>query len=540
MPFRHLLRRRHRKPGLGSRVRDEHQRRSSVARRSVALGPEALEDRRLLSTLTVRNGLDSGPGSLRQAVLDANGALGTDTIVLSMTVHKIIFTSGELTITDDLSIRGPGANRLTISGSDASRVLDIQAGADVTVSGLTITEGRADGNSPAYPSTGGGILNQGRLALEDVAVVGNRAVGDPAAIVAVNAVFNIAGGAVGGGLANFGTLTVTGSTFADNQARGADDTDASSLPFFAFPGNALGGSLANFGVASIDNSQFVGNRALAGSRGIGAFAAIGGGGAILNDATLTVDASAFRENVAVGGDDSVSPSHNGHALGGAIMSGSLTALLGAAGADLTVSRSDFRHNQALGGNDNRVTDPVVPPSDAPDNGYGGGILVYQGSAAIQTSTLTQNRAVGGAGGGVNGKGSFGVGGGIFFYNFVGGVTATVEASTITNNSALGGAGRDGIAGGDGLGGGIAIGGLGSPFSGPGSVAISDTTIAWNLARGGDGGQRADGGDGLGGGLFNDGSSTLTLTVTTIIRNRARGGHGRAGGRAGQGLGDNVF
>ncbi len=215
------------------------------------------------------------------------------------------------------------------------------------------------------------------------------------------------------------------------------------LPFFPFPGNALGGSLANFGGADIAGSQFRGNLALAGSRGQGAFAAIGGGGAILNDASLTVADSSFFDNRAVGGDDSVSPSHNGHALGGAIMSGSLTALLGAAGADLTVSRSDFRHNQALGGHDNRVTDAAVSPSDAPDNAYGGALLIYQGTAAIRSSTLTLNRAVGGAGGGVDGKGSLGVGGGIFFYNFVGGVTATVADSRITGNAAIGGAGATG-------------------------------------------------------------------------------------------------
>lgn len=521
------------------RARFRRPSRPSAARRAFVMGLEALEDRIALSTITVLNTRDSGPGSLRQSILAANNAPGPDTIVFAKSVHKITLTGGELQIADDLKIVGPGAKKLAVSGNDASRVFAIQAGSSAEIGGLTVTRGRADGDSPAIPSTGGGILNQGSLTLDDVVVSDNRAVGDPDAIVSVNAVFNIAGGAVGGGLASFGPLTVTDSTFKDNRALGADDTDASALPFFGFPGNGLGGGFANFGVANISGTEFTDNLALAGSRGIGAFAAIGGGGAILNDASLTVTGSSFRSNRAIGGDDAFSPSHNGHALGGGIMSGSLTALGGAAGADLTVKSSDFRDNRALGGNNNRIEDPAPPPSEAPNNAYGGGIVVYQGSGTIRSTTLKRNRAVGGEGGEVGGEAGLGVGGGLFFYNFVGGVTGTVERSTIVDNEALGGDGRKGVSGGDGLGGGVAIGGLGSPFGGPGSVAIIQTLITGNLARGGDGGKGGDGGDGLGGGLFSDGSSTLSLANTTIIHNRAKGGRGRAGGSNGQGLGGNL-
>jgi hypothetical protein len=518
------------------RVHDEPLRYRPARRRAVVLCPELLEDRTVLSSLTVMNNLDSGPGSLRQAVLDANSAAGSDTILFTRSVKNITLTSGELAITDDLEIVGPGARELTISGNDASRVFHVQSGADATIAGLTITAGRADGNAPGYASTGGGILNQGNLTLSDVVLYGNRAVGDPGVIIPATAIFNVAGGGLGGGIANFGTLVVTGSTFSDNQAVGADNTDSSSLPFPAFPGNALGGGLDNLGVARIEDSEFTGNLARAGNGGIGAFAAIGGGGAIYNDAELTVEGTSFLDNRAVGGSNSISPTHNGHALGGGIMSGTLLALAGAGSATLTVSESTFSRNQALGGNDNHIIDVFVPRSDAPDNAYGGGILVYQGSAAIRTITLTGNQAIGGTGFGINGKGSLGVGGGIFFYNFVGGVAASVEDSTITNNEAIGGAGEDGVEGGDGLGGGIAVGGLGSPSTGPGSITISDTTVTRNLARGGKGGAGSDSGDGLGGGLFSDTSSTVSLIASTITRNKAKGGPRRGG----QGLGDNTY
>jgi hypothetical protein len=286
----------------------------------------------------------------------------------------------------------------------------------------------------------------------------------------------------------------------------------------------------------VKDSTFRANLAQAGNSGIGAFAAIGGGGAIVNDNSLTVEGTSFLDNQAVGGSNSLSPTHNGHALGGGIMSGTLLALLGAGSATLTVSDSTFSGNQAQGGNDNHVTDAFVPRSDAPDNAYGGGILVYQGSAAISNTTLTRNQAIGGTGIGINGEGSLGVGGGIFFYNFVGGVSASVDGSTISNNTATGGAGESGVEGGEGLGGGIAIGGLDSPYTGPGSVTIRNTTITKNLAQGGKGGAGADAGDGLGGGLFSDTSSTVTLISTTITKNKAKGGPGQGG----QGLGDNTY
>jgi hypothetical protein len=49
-----------------------------------------LEDRSLPSTFMVTNTLDSGPGSLRQAVLDANGNAGADTIVFAKGVNGTI------------------------------------------------------------------------------------------------------------------------------------------------------------------------------------------------------------------------------------------------------------------------------------------------------------------------------------------------------------------------------------------------------------------------------------------------------------------
>jgi hypothetical protein len=201
---------------------------------------EALEDRTVPSAFHVVNNLDSGPGSLRQAVLDANAAPGTDTIDFDKTVHQITLTSGELAISGSLNVVGPGANKLAVSGNDASRVFDIVSGS-VTISGLTVTHGLANGGSPGLPSSGGGILNRAGagLNLTDITLAGNRAVGDPSVVIPTTPVFNLAGGAVGGGVANFGTLTVTGGTFTGNQARGPTTPTAPPLPSPARPSPAM-------------------------------------------------------------------------------------------------------------------------------------------------------------------------------------------------------------------------------------------------------------------------------------------------------------
>src|SRR5215831_19065332 len=70
--------------------------------RNRRLGIEILEDRTLPSTFTVLNFLDSGPGSLRQAILDANAQPGADLIRFASVARDgtIALTSGELNITD--------------------------------------------------------------------------------------------------------------------------------------------------------------------------------------------------------------------------------------------------------------------------------------------------------------------------------------------------------------------------------------------------------------------------------------------------------
>src|SRR5262245_65959167 len=76
---------------------------------------EVLECRTLPSTFTVLDLADSGPGSLRQAILDANSNPGPDVVQFAPGLEgTITLAGGQLSITDDLRIDGPGADRLGV------------------------------------------------------------------------------------------------------------------------------------------------------------------------------------------------------------------------------------------------------------------------------------------------------------------------------------------------------------------------------------------------------------------------------------------
>src|SRR5438270_2187001 len=87
------------------------------------------------NTITVTNTNDSGPGSLRQALTDANDG---DTIEFAVT-GTIGLTSGELLVDKSITVSGPGAENLAVNGNNQSRVFHIASGQTVTISGMTIT-----------------------------------------------------------------------------------------------------------------------------------------------------------------------------------------------------------------------------------------------------------------------------------------------------------------------------------------------------------------------------------------------------------------
>jgi hypothetical protein len=114
-------------------------------------------------TITVTNTNDSGPGSLRQALADANDG---DTIEFAVT-GTIGLTTGELLVDNSITISGPGAENLGVNGNAKSTVFHIASGETVTISCLTITNGYSTG-------FGGGIHNDhAALTLNNCTITGN-------------------------------------------------------------------------------------------------------------------------------------------------------------------------------------------------------------------------------------------------------------------------------------------------------------------------------------------------------------------------------
>ncbi len=124
------------------------------------------------ASFTVINLNDDGAGSLRQAIVDANSAAGTDTIRFQEGLTgTITLTTGQLEITDSLDLEGPGAATITVSGNNASKVFYIYSATaelDVSISGLTITGGN--------DQIGAGIFNANEnLTLDSVTITSNTA-----------------------------------------------------------------------------------------------------------------------------------------------------------------------------------------------------------------------------------------------------------------------------------------------------------------------------------------------------------------------------
>ena len=287
------------------------------------------------------NGCGIGQCTLREAVNDANLLPGSDTINFQAALTgTIVLTNGHLSITSDITINGPSARTLSVSGNSNSRVFVVSGSGNVAnISGLTITGGNAQPIlfGATLIGDGGGILNANgaTLNLSNVSVSGNSATslgGGVAtrAILLVTTRTNITNSLIsnnsailgGGGISNLGTellsgaiTTISNSTITNNSATaeggGISNTAATlNLTNTTISHNqstVAGGGIVNVagivvGEVRMRNTILAQNNALVGlnlisSDGLGVFNSLGNN-LIGNNLDIGVN---FAASVVIGG-----------------------------------------------------------------------------------------------------------------------------------------------------------------------------------------------------------------------------------------------
>jgi hypothetical protein len=221
--------------------------------------------------------------SLRGALANSNASNGTDDVITfaSSMSGQTITLGSELFIDDAVTITGPGAGALTISGSDMVRILRVDVedpGEDVTLSGVTLRDGAA-----GQDIHGGGVYNRDSdFTLADSVITSG-----------VSTHFSSQGGGFyDGGLSpsnGFGTTilrsTITGNT-AGFGGGGVWADEGINVIGSTISGNSVtpvsGGGLLSLGYAYVYSSTISGNHAPGFGGGIYGVAGGGGDGLLSN------------------------------------------------------------------------------------------------------------------------------------------------------------------------------------------------------------------------------------------------------------------
>lgn len=413
-------------------------------------------------TITVTNTLNEGPGSLRQAILDAASG---DVVVFDPAVFGINSTiqiTEQLVISKSLTILGT-ANKTKIVGGYSGyqgRALQVMSDNHVALANLDFSNFGKTNPGDTKGIVGGAILNSGVLTITDSSFSNNGEYH-----------WECCGmGNSGGAVANYGMMDIGNTTFIGNDSE-------------------TGGAIVNIGILNITDSKVSGNGAW-------------GSGAIDNIGILTVTNSEINGNAAftyVGGSAggvgnygtmsmfSSTVNNNGSYDGGGIYNQGIAHISNSVLRGNHASSSP-RHSGLGGGILNAgqlsITDTVIADNSAP---AGGGICsggIY-GTAKLSLLNVT----IHGNSTYINYYGSGGSGGGL-----LNGGSATIVNATITNNTGQSGTWYDEPIYSDG--GGISNGG---------NLLLINSTIYSNTA-------------GSGGGIVN--YEILILINSTIYSNTA--------------------
>jgi hypothetical protein len=381
------------------------------------------------ATCVVSSTADNGPNTLRQCLASVDTG-GTITFSLP-NPSTITLTSGELTIARSLTITGPGAAALAVSGNDASRVFAISGGT-INISGLTITRGRVvQTNLIDFANRGAGLrITGGAVTLTNTVVTANTATGNAGAsnsgagagilVNSASASLALVGSAVNGNtipgtlgagtgvqILN-GTVTLTDSTVNGNTGPIAVHHNAGTLTITDSPINGNTGPTT--GIALVGGTANVIQSVISGNLGRGISQLRG---------TLIVRDSTISDNTFANGDGgglflNADTSGSTATITGSTISGNHTAsngggiYIGVSTGTTTIANSTISGNSAAQGgggiflrDEHLVLRSVtvtgnVADSDGNASGTGGGIAtdpnpLFTPSADVRNTIVAGNR-----------------------------------------------------------------------------------------------------------------------------------------------------
>jgi len=363
--------------------------------------------------------------TLREAILAANtntavneapggceGLTDIITFASSLTGQTITLDAEQLDITEDLEIRGLGADDLTIDARDLSRVFFVDEAVSVLFDGITITGGNApDANATWWERAGGGIYaaNFSAVTLNDSIVRDNHAYygggifGECSSTIMVtnstitgNSVDDAGGGIYG---RDYSTITVANSTISGNDAGGGiygRDYSTITVANSTISGNDAGGGIVGHYhcVIEVRDNSIVADNDGAGI-GVSQFSEI-----TVNNSVVSGNSgngiTAFSENWITVTDSTISGNSATYGAG----------IYAYIDSSVTVTNSTISGNSASAGGggilvsqDSTLTVTNSTISENSTGTSGGGIFVSRDTALIVTNSTIRANSSGDSGGG---------------------------------------------------------------------------------------------------------------------------------------------